>query len=403
MSINIQQMLDNANGTVQLPVGEFEGPFFVRKPCKIIGTSTTLWTKHGSTLNIEAPNVKLENIRIEVTENSNDYNNSICLISKFNDTKYKDIDIVGNVSGVPNEDRQWDLPKALSFGEIPAQTISHFIIEIFVPTSVNIKSDITDISISPINLSAGSNKVIITVDAMKENTYIYGEIIFESIFLRKVYISGAIKLNINNFIDNKTIYKSTLKPSNNLVSAQTVSNVGTDSNIITLKKGQRLAIKDILKGKLKILFEFSSLIKSMDIDPYIFLLDINGKATKDENLIFFGNPTSKCNSVKYIENNKTIEIELDKVANNIQSISIAYSIYGDNPSNNFSKVISPKIRIFSDDKEKMEFSPTDLLIETTIVAIQFYRYKNEWKVNTVGSGYRDGLKKLCESYGLTVL
>lgn len=403
MSINIQQMLDNANGTVQLPVGEFEGPFFVRKPCKIIGTSTTLWTKHGSTLNIEAPNVKLENIRIEVTENSNDYNNSICLISKFNDTKYKDIDIVGNVSGVPNEDRQWDLPKALSFGEIPAQTISHFIIEIFVPTSVNIKSDITDISISPINLSAGSNKVIITVDAMKENTYIYGEIIFESIFLRKVYISGAIKLNINNFIDNKTIYKSTLKPSNNLVSAQTVSNVGTDSNIITLKKGQRLAIKDILKGKLKILFEFSSLIKSMDIDPYIFLLDINGKATKDENLIFFGNPTSKCNSVKYIENNKIIEIELDKVANNIQSISIAYSIYGDNPSNNFSKVISPKIRIFSDDKEKMEFSPTDLLIETTIVAIQFYRYKNEWKVNTVGSGYRDGLKKLCESYGLTVL
>lgn len=403
MSINIQQMLDNANGTVQLPVGEFEGPFFVRKPCKIIGTSTTLWTKHGSTLNIEAPNVKLENIRIEVTENSNDYNNSICLISKFNDTKYKDIDIVGNVSGVPNEDRQWDLPKALSFGEIPAQTISHFIIEIFVPTSVNIKSDITDISISPINLSAGSNKVIITVDAMKENTYIYGEIIFESIFLRKVYISGAIKLNINNFIDNKTIYKSTLKPSNNLVSAQTVSNVGTDLSIITLKKGQRLAIKDILKGKLKILFEFSSLIKSMDIDPYIFLLDINGKATKDENLIFFGNPTSKCNSVKYIENNKIIEIELDKVANNIQSISIAYSIYGDNPSNNFSKVISPKIRIFSDDKEKMEFSPTDLLIETTIVAIQFYRYKNEWKVNTVGSGYRDGLKKLCESYGLTVL
>lgn len=403
MSINIQQMLDNANGTVQLPVGEFEGPFFVRKPCKIIGTSTTLWTKHGSTLNIEAPNVKLENIRIEVTENSNDYNNSICLISKFNDTKYKDIDIVGNVSGVPNEDRQWDLPKALSFGEIPAQTISHFIIEIFVPTSVNIKSDITGISISPINLSAGSNKVIITVDAMKENTYIYGEIIFKSIFLRKVYISGAIKLNINNFIDNKTIYKSTLKPSNNLVSAQTVSNVGTDLSIITLKKGQRLAIKDILKGKLKILFEFSSLIKSMDIDPYIFLLDINGKATKDENLIFFGNPTSKCNSVKYIENNKIIEIELDKVANNIQSISIAYSIYGDNPSNNFSKVISPKIRIFSDDKEKMEFSPTDLLIETTIVAIQFYRYKNEWKVNTVGSGYRDGLKKLCESYGLTVL
>lgn len=403
MSINIQQMLDNANGTVQLPVGEFEGPFFVRKPCKIIGKSTTLWTKHGSTLNIEAPNVKLENIRIEVTENSNDYNNSICLISKFNDTKYKDIDIVGNVSGVPNEDRQWDLPKVLSFGEIPAQTISHFIIEIFVPTSVNIKSDITGISISPSNLSAGKNKVIITVDAMKENTYIYGEIIFESIFLRKVYISGAIKSNINNFIDNKTIYKSTLKPSNNLVSAQTVSNVGTDLSIITLKKGQRLAIKDILKGKLKILFEFSSLIKSMDIDPYIFLLDINGKATKDENLIFFGNPTSKCNSVKYIENNKTIEIELDKVANNIQFISIAYSIYGDNPSNNFSKVISPKIRIFSDDKEKMEFSPTDLLIETTIVAIQFYRYKNEWKVNTVGSGYRDGLRKLCESYGLTVL
>ena len=44
----------------------------------------------------------------------------------------------------------------------------------------------------------------------------------------------------------------------------------------------------------------------------------------------------------------------------------------------------------------------DLQKETTVIAIDFYRYKGIWKINAIGGGYIDGLKKLCEDYGLEV-
>ena len=50
----------------------------------------------------------------------------------------------------------------------------------------------------------------------------------------------------------------------------------------------------------------------------------------------------------------------------------------------------------------MVFPLYDLQKETTVIAIDFYRYKGIWKVSAIGAGYIDGLKKLCESYGLEV-
>ena len=46
--------------------------------------------------------------------------------------------------------------------------------------------------------------------------------------------------------------------------------------------------------------------------------------------------------------------------------------------------------------------PEDLSVEKTLVAVEVYRYKGQWKLNFVASGYRDGLRRLCESYGVEV-
>ena len=65
-------------------------------------------------------------------------------------------------------------------------------------------------------------------------------------------------------------------------------------------------------------------------------------------------------------------------------------------------VSSPAIRVFCHDKEVFRFELKDLSEETTVVAAEIYQYKGQWKMSFVGSGYRSGLKQLCESYGVNV-
>ena len=78
------------------------------------------------------------------------------------------------------------------------------------------------------------------------------------------------------------------------------------------------------------------------------------------------------------------------------------SVYDDQSGTDFSCVDDPVIRIFSDDKEQFRFPLNDLTQEKTVVAVEFYRYKGEWKVNCVGGGFKFGLASLCREYGVDV-
>jgi len=35
--------------------------------------------------------------------------------------------------------------------------------------------------------------------------------------------------------------------------------------------------------------------------------------------------------------------------------------------------------------------------------MEFYLYKGEWKISAVGAGYKDGMAKLCNRYGIEVV
>jgi stress response protein SCP2 len=43
-----------------------------------------------------------------------------------------------------------------------------------------------------------------------------------------------------------------------------------------------------------------------------------------------------------------------------------------------------------------------LSVEKTLVALEIYRNKGTWKAKSIGSGYKDGLKTLCESFGVEI-
>ncbi len=183
-----------------------------------------------------------------------------------------------------------------------------------------------------------------------------------------------------------------------------VSPLAEDRNVTWLNAGQRISLKEFQNQPLRIAYFHNGSKIKVDMDGYVFMLGGNGKVIRDEDMIFFGNEISVDGSVKVSKDDDMpiVLLNLNKVAASVEKIAIAYSIYGDETRMNFSLIDTPIMRIFSGAKEVYRFRLKDLNLEKTVVATEIYRYKGEWKFNCIGGGYNNGLKKLCESYGVHI-
>lgn len=154
---------------------------------------------------------------------------------------------------------------------------------------------------------------------------------------------------------------------------------------------------------------------SLDVDFSAFLLAPNSKVTKDEDLIFYGNPTNPGNSISVISNRQTysgitdqaqVSVSLRNIPSQYDRISFALTIYdGEKRGQDFSQVDDTYIRIIdpTSGSEIIRFNiGKSFSVETAIVVGELYRYNGEWKFNAIGSGYSGGLAALCSSYGIEV-
>lgn len=169
---------------------------------------------------------------------------------------------------------------------------------------------------------------------------------------------------------------------------------------LDMKRGQRVGLTQYLGDKFEVWFTANA-PRNMEIDPYVFLLENGDKASGDEGLIFFGNARSQNGEVRYFAEDGHIEVDLSKVPPQIQKIALAYSIYDGGAAKNFRLVGSPRVSLRTD-SERVAFTVDGLTEEATIIAMEFYLYKGEWKISAVGAGYKDGLAKMCNRYGIEV-
>ncbi len=171
------------------------------------------------------------------------------------------------------------------------------------------------------------------------------------------------------------------------------------------KNTRRLFMKDISGKEVRLQFSYKDKNPSLDIDPYIFLLGKDGYVSKEEDFVFFGNPVSQCGSVMSLgeEENKDVCIRLEEVPEDIDIIAVCYSVYEDVIQGNFSKVKHPTLTVIADNKEKLCYTVCDLEEETTVVFIELYRHEKEWKISCIGAGYKEGIHKLCENYGIEII
>ena len=175
---------------------------------------------------------------------------------------------------------------------------------------------------------------------------------------------------------------------------------------ISLKKGQKVSLSKENPGLTKVLVGLGWDVNafdtggSFDLDAAAFLLGENGKITRTEDFVFYGNLQHPSGAVEQIK------VDLSLVPENIQRVAFTVTIYdADVRRQNFGQVNNAFIRIVdeSNGQEILRYDlGEDFSIETAAIFGELYKHNGEWKFNAIGSGYQGGLAALCANYGVEV-
>lgn len=422
MAENINDILARtaSGGTVMLPSGEFEGPVYITKPLRLIGQNTTIWTKRGSALQITCAGAAIEDLRVELTDGSPE---DIVIAANF-PAAVKNVEILGAVSGFGAEDGFFDVPKTIELGELADETENSFSLTVNMPAETEISCRTPGIGFEPKRLPEGRSELIITVKAPSANSYIYSEVLFSSVFTRRIYLTGRSKSGAEK-ADRKPIYTAPERivseafpaaenvvqtappslvaqaaPATDVIAVNTTAPL-VDMPLLELQKGQRISLEQYIGSQCEIRFSCDK-PAGMEIDPYLFLLDGSERSFGDRGLVFFGNEESACGGVKYFPADGHAEIDLDRIDYRVQRVTLAYSIYAGGAGRSFAQVRAPRVVLIAQGKERIAFTMNSLSDETTVVALEFYLYKGAWKLSAVGAGFRDGMARLCNHYGIEV-
>ena len=190
---------------------------------------------------------------------------------------------------------------------------------------------------------------------------------------------------------------------------------------INLQKGQKVSLTKGNPGLSKVVVGVGWDVNqfdtggAFDLDGAAFLVTENGKGSRGEDFVFYGNLTHPSGSVQHMGDNLTgegegddeqIKVNLSAVPANIAKIVFTVTIYdAETRRQNFGQVSNAFIRIYNEDtgEEMLRYDlGEDFSIETAAVFGELYKNGNEWKFNAIGSGYQGGLAALCASFGVDV-
>ena len=190
---------------------------------------------------------------------------------------------------------------------------------------------------------------------------------------------------------------------------------------ISLAKGQKISLSKTNPGLNKVVVGIGWDVNmydtggDFDLDASAFLLGANGKATSQNDFIFYGQKNHPSGAVEHLGDNLTgagegddeqIKVNLSLVPADIERIAFSVTIYeADARGQNFGMVSNSFIRIYNEEtgEEILRYDlGEDFSIETAVVVGELYRNNGEWKFNAIGSGFQGGLAAICNNYGINV-
>lgn len=271
-----------------------------------------------------------------------------------------------------------NIPTRISLGVFRSGVENTFCFPLELDENAELYTDISGISVTR-TATSGLNTITVMTEEIGDRITVYGKIYVKSSAIHEIYISGKADKNA----DVRRLFPVQI----------------CGGSIIQLQRGQRI----LLNGKtetVKIMFASEHI--PFEIDGYAFMVQTNGKVSRDEDMIFWGNKSSPDNSIR-LENSLDFSIYPANLPAYVSKIAVCYSVYENEADKTFRFVHNPYIRIFLNNVEKYNFSLDNLSHEKTIAGIEIYRYNENWKINCIGAGYNAGLKRMCEDYGLEVI
>lgn len=399
----IQKELLKGTNIINLPYGEFKESVIIDRPCTIIGNNTTLWNENLPVIVVQSSGVVLKNLRLELTSISG-FESNYPILKLQNDTITENVEIFGGLA----DTQKYYIPRMIHLGKVKSNCENSFDLKVYIPEDCIIDITSNKFTLSTNQLHKGYATLIIKVPPLDDNSMIYGEILFKSNLVRRVYIDGYVSNQAQQII-NKEVYSYENINPNGVGDVILLNIPKVDSSPITKTKPKSNELKVLTRGERCILNNLNLIFKlnytqssgnKIDIDPYIFLTDNSNITRYNEDMIFFGNPNAYDMSV-CIQNDNSIITDLTKIPSYVTKISICYSIYKGGYYKNFSNISNPVVSIYDlNNQELFKIPLQNLGYLSTVIVAELYKYKNSWKINPVIAGYNNGLPKLCQSFGI---
>ena len=427
-SKDIMHMLDNPDdsGRVNLPKGEYEGKFIVRKSCKINVNGALLWNNSGPVLVVDAENVELDNLKIELTNSNLSPEQYISVYCRYGDTKFTDVEVNGTVLGIKDEEQFWGVPRVVDIGTFEAEKTHAYIIEIYSPVEAEISCNFHDVTLSVDTLVQGYNTITVNIGKIRSGSMLYGNIIIKSLVERRIILCGTA--GDKNTLDEGTVlfavnreapvqYSEMLKnldlvqlatmpePEPETIEIQQEEPEETseelDEENVLIAPGKRLPIAP-KQYKIELVGEPD--IK-MDIDAYLFMLDNRGRVSADKRMIFFGNDHSECGSVTYLNapDKRVMYIDFRRIPGDVNMMTLLFSIYGKNPTHLFDKLRNGDVSILCENGVHMHLPLPGNIHCKTLLAVAFECTDGIWEMIPSGKGITMPLEDICKSYGVTIV
>lgn len=190
-----------------------------------------------------------------------------------------------------------------------------------------------------------------------------------------------------------------------------------ETNTISLEKGNKLNLTKDAPGLKNAAIGLGWDVNeepgkpAFDLDASVFMLNAQGKLSKEKNFVFFHNLSSPCGSVQHSGDNltgvgdgddETINVDLAKVPEDVNELHFIVNIYQAAQRNqNFGQVKKAFIRIYDKDT-KAEILKYDLSedqsSQTAMLMGRLYRHNTEWKFEATGTGEKAGLDTYLARY-----
>lgn len=168
-----------------MPYREYPGPLILDKALIMDGNNATLWALEGPVLTVRAA-VHLRNLRIEVTTTTPSSDEAACAIHVAGgDLTLENVEVRGLVQGLRQEKETWHYPHSLVLGGIAPNTAHHWQLSLYVPVDCTVESHIAAMQVTPNQLRAGINHLLLHTAALPRDFLINGHLTLITAVLRR--------------------------------------------------------------------------------------------------------------------------------------------------------------------------------------------------------------------------